>query len=284
MRLGRAVSDSRSILFVLTCVTLTTSAGAAPILWNRLGSNEQVQSSSYGPNLSFFGGGTWPDVAGNPGYVPGVFGDALTVGTGVYGPLDRVHTAVWENVNQHLNPNRGTVEVWYRQSQNPVPFEHGVYRIVDGSYGLGSGMTFNSEYLESHLASRLVFGLEFGGTYTTVQHDISQHNGTWIHLAGVWDRGGIDGSSDKLRLYVDGNLVAATQFAGWGNVVGQRAGIGGGNDAGIANKFALDNLKVFDTALTDFSHRFDEAWIPEPSVIGLALIALLPLRRRRPHG
>ena len=255
------------------------SVSAAPILWNRLGSTQEVLNSAYGPDLGFYGGGTWPDVVGNPAFVPGAFGNALTIGPGSYGIYDREHTVVWNNLNQYLNPARGTIEVWYKQTQNPVGYSRGVYRIFDGSYGLGSGMNFTSETIPN---TRLYFGLEFGsGNYTALSYDISAFNGTWIHLAGVWDRDGIGGSLDKLRLYVNGNVAAASTVAGWGNQVGQQADIGGGNDGNIANKFALDNLKVFDIARTDFSDRFFEAAaVPEPRSAVLLVLGLLSLCRR----
>ena len=267
---------------------LASPAHAAPILWNQLGSAEQVTNSAYGPDLSFFntpGSPTVRDFAANPAYVPGVFGNGLSIGPGNYTALDREHNVVLDNLNQHLKADRGTIEVWYKQNQDPVGFSHGVYRIFDGSYGLGSGMTFVSEHVPNTPKGRLYFGLEFGGANTLVSHDISAHNGNWIHIAGVWDRDGIGGSADKLRLYLDGTVVAATTSAGWGSAVGPRADIGGGNDSAIAGKFALDNLKLHDTALTDFSHRFSEdGAIPEPSaglaVIGLATGALLRRRRR----
>jgi len=66
-------------------------------------------------------------------------------------------------------------------------------------------------------------------------------------------------------------------------VVGTQADIGGGNDNNIAGKFAIDNLQVFNTAVTDFSGRFVEA-IPEPataSFAGLAALGAMLWRRRR---
>ena len=269
---------------LVLCMTLATATHAAPILWNQLGSADEVTHSAYGPNLGFYNTPGGLDVVGSPDFVPGQFGNALTIGPGSYATAQREHTVVWENVNQHLNPNRGTIEVWYKQNADPVAFAHGVYRIFDGAYGLGSGINFTSEQPNNGSPVLLNFGMDFGGIYTVVSHNISAHNGQWIHLAGVWDRDGIGNSADKIRLYLDGNVVASTAFANWGTAVGQRADIGGGNDAGIAGKFAMDNLKVYDTALTDFSHRFNEAGgIPEPS--GLALLAMtaagLLWRRRR---
>jgi hypothetical protein len=78
-------------------------------------------------------------------------------------------------------------------------------------------------------------------------------------LAAVWDRAGIAGSSDTLRLYTNGVVAAASSVGGWGSTVGSQADIGGGNDGGIAGKFAIDNLQVFDSAETNFASRFTEA-------------------------
>ena len=251
---------------------------AAPILWNRLGSDQQILHSDLGPDLSFYGGGSFPDAVGIPGYVPGVFGDALTIAPGNYGVFDREHTVVWNNLNHYLNSEHGTIELWFKQNEDPVGFSHGVYRLFDGSYGLGSGLQFDSETVPD---TRLYFGLQFDGAYSGVSYDISPFNGTWIHLAAVWDRAGIDGSGDRLRLYVNGDVAAATSNGGWGTVVGEQADIGGGNDANIANEFALDNLQVYDTAVTDFSNRFVEA-VPEPAIGTLAILGgVLTLGYRR---
>jgi len=276
-------------LFVLTLSVALAgpAADAAPILWNQLGSAAEVTNSAYGPNLSFYttpGDPSGFDIVGNPAYVAGVFGNGLTIGPGSYSGALREHTVVWQNLNQYLSPDRGTVEVWYKQNTDPVALSHGVYRIFDGSYGLGSGLNLTSEQPLNAPKGLLYWGVDFGGTPVRLQHDISAHNGTWIHLAGVWDRDGIGDSADTLRLYLNGSVVASTTTGGWGTTVGQRADIGGGNDGGIAGKFAIDNLKVYDAALTDFSHRFNEAGgIPEPSglaLLGVAVAGLL--RRRRP--
>jgi hypothetical protein len=101
----------------------------------------------------------------------------------------------------------------------------------------------------------------------------------------VWDRAGIDGSSDTVRLYVDGSIVSSTTANNWGATAGTRADIAGANDYDIVGQFYVDNLKVWDHAVTDFSHRFDENWgVPEPAsavliVVGCSL--LLGMRGRR---
>ena len=67
---------------------------------------------------------------------------------------------------------------------------------------------------------------------------------------------------------------------GWGTTVGQLADIAGGNDQNIAGQFAIDNLKVYNVAVTDFSDRFVEG-IPEPASACLALVAMVFFATRR---
>ena len=266
------------VLSVLVVATFTSSyTGAAPVLWNKLGSATEVQNSAFGPNLGFFAGGGFPEFTGNPAYVPGQFGNGLTLGPGSYVSQHRVRNVVWNSVNSYVLADRGTIEAWFKQNSDPVAFANGVYRVFDGAYGMGAGVGLWSDAANNALN----FDVSFGGADVGVQTSVSPMNGTWIHLAGVWDRAGIAGSGDKVRLYVNGSIVASSTASNWGNTVGQSADIGGGNDNNIAGKFAVDNLKVFNTALTDFSDRFDESALPEPAGLTLLGLALLPALRRR---
>ena len=216
------------------------------VLWNTLGSDTEVSNSVYGPNLQKYVGGTWPDVAANTSYGPGEFGNAVGIGPGGYSSESRVHNLVLTNLAQCINPNRGTIDVWFKQNSTPTPYVNGAIRIFDGAYGLNSGMGFNSLPPPDNLA----FGLTFGGTSTVVNYDIAASNGTWLNLAGIWDIAGIGGSADKLRLYVNGQLVASTTNAAWGTTVGSQADIAGGEDSNCAGQFLVDDLKVFNRALT----------------------------------
>jgi len=62
-----------------------------------------------------------------------------------------------------------------------------------------------------------------------------------------------------MRLYVDGEKVAAITANDWGSTVGVRADICGGNDQNITGKFYMDNLIIWNNAKTAFSDRFYEA-------------------------
>jgi hypothetical protein len=283
-------SASTSILHSFNCraklalagAVLLATFGAANsgragdlVLWNTLGSDAEVLNSAYGPNLEKYSGGVWPDVTATPAYGPGVFGGALTIGPGSYSSEDRAHNIVFNNLNQYVNPNRGTIEMWYKQVSEPVGYVNGFYRLFDGAFGLGSGIEFDSS------PDGLTFGLTFGGSETSASYNISPFDGTWIHVAGVWDRAGIGGSADTLRLYVNGNVVGASTTASWGDTVGSQADIGGAQDYNIADQFYLDNLQVWDNAQTDFSTRFQESPAPEPATLGLAGLGALVWAWRR---
>jgi len=277
---------------VLTGVVLLSARQAAAteaVLWNRLGSVDEVLHSEVGPDLAFYSGGGG-GIAGNPDFGPGYFGGAVTLGDGSYHSGDRVHNVVLQDADQYLNPDEGAVELWYKQEVDVVPYHYGIYRAFGGSYGLGSGIGLEEYAPASGGAARLRFWLQFGGPTVDVQsiddgdrgYNISGYNGTWIHLAAVWDRAGIEGTADTMRLYVNGEVVAVASEGDWGSTVGSQVDIAGGNDAEIAHKFYVDNLKLWDFPQTDYSHRFEEDWIPEPgAVVLLGAGGLVALRRRR---
>lgn len=277
-RVARTNLVGKSAIALLALSILPASSQAAApgiVLWNKLGSASEVLNSAYGPNLGFFNSPGFVDVVGNPDYVPGVFGNGLSIGPGSYYSQAREHTVVWSNLDQYLSPEQGTISVWYKQNSDPIGFDHGVYRLFDGSYGLGSGVGL--EALASYPnpgPPLLYFSMSFGGTNAGVSYNVSPFNGSWIHVAGVWNRSGIDNTADTIRLYINGNVVASTTDAGWGTTVGPLADIAGGNDQNVAGQFAIDNLKVYNVAITDFSDRFVEG-VPEPTSACLAFIALI---------
>ncbi len=247
---------ARRCTLLLACLALSAASPASPILWNKLSSTNEVLQSAYGPNLTFYSGGSGVDMPATPAFVPGVFGNGLSIGPGSYATFDREHNVVWTNLDHYLNPDHGTIEMWYQQQADPVSYSYGDYRLFDGSYGLDCGIGLSADAASS---PALNFSVAFGGTASGVSCNLSAYNGTWVHIAAVWDRAGIAGSSDTLRLYTNGVVAAASSAGGWGSTVGPQADIGGGNDGGIAGRFAIDNLQVFDTAETNFASRFTEA-------------------------
>jgi hypothetical protein len=277
-----------------TGIDLVISDGPDPrrarglLLWNRLGGARQVKHSAYGPNLERYDchDRTAPafyehcsiDVRGKLRYVRGVRGRAATIGRGPYSAAARVHAAVLRK--SILSPEHGTVEAWYRQRSDPVPFRHNPHRIFGGPYSLTGAdevMLFSQDRLDSG-DPRLHFEVFFGqepppfvlGHVVAVRsltdhrrgYRISRLNGRWIHIAGVWDRRGIAGTSDTVRLYVNGKVVATSKATSWGTTpcgrrVSARPGgacfvdVAGCNDT-CARTFAVDELKLWNYAKTDF--------------------------------
>ncbi|MCA9965380.1 MAG: cadherin-like domain-containing protein [Anaerolineales bacterium] len=241
----------------LTLVSVASAQSSVPpglIMWNKLGSDSEVTHSEFGPNLDFYTGGYWVHVPGQRAYVPGKFGQAITL-SGSYFSTVRVHNLVLNDLSNYIDPEQGTVEAWYYQKAIPVPYNYGVYRIFDGAYGLDAGMAFDVYGSPDQMRFALGFG---AASYVTISYDLANiPNNEWIHVAAVWDRQGIGGSAETMRLYVNGTSVAASTDSSWGTAVGSQADIAGGNDANIADKFYLDNMRIWDYARTDFT--FTEA-------------------------
>ena len=263
------------------------SAGTAPptpkgpVFWNTLGSAYAVRHSVVGPNLAMFncrdrrmphfGPRCSIDIRGRLAFVRGPNGEpAATIGGGPYFSEARIHTALLRR--SVLNPEHGTIDAWYRQTSDPEPYVHNPHRIFGGPYSMARSDVelFVQKQIYSPDA-RLDFGVSFrrgdaglvfadsladGG----VGYPISALNGTWIHVAAVWDRQGIDGTSDTVRLYVNGKLVAASRESDWGTSwcrsarthLGCFIDVVGCNDT-CARKFAVADLRIWDYAKTDFS-------------------------------
>jgi PASTA domain/Concanavalin A-like lectin/glucanases superfamily len=218
---------------------------------------------------------------------------ALHAGSGgSYFPGARVHTAVLRD--SILDPEHGAVEVWYRQTSDPVPYEHNPHRIFGGPYsltGVDEVQLFSQDRLDSG-DPRLHFSIFFGdepppfteahvvATRSLVDgrqgYPISALNGRWIHVAGVWDRSGIAGTADTVRLYVNGEVVAASRATDWGTTrcANRRPGgqwrcladVAGCNDT-CADVFAVDNVKLWSYAKADFSDRFEEGSSAAPGLL-----------------
>lgn len=222
------------------------------VLWNTLGSDEEVLNSVIGPNLEFYRGGYWPHVQGDRDYVNGYSGNAVTL-KGNYVNMHRVHNIILNNPGNYLDPEQGSIELWYYQTAVPIIYSHGIYRLFGGGYGLGSGIVFQAMHSGSGRPASIIVALIFGGTPCIIWYDIANiNNNEWVHLAMSWDRNGIDGTTDTLRLYVNNVPVASTTQNNWGTVVGQRVDICGGNDHNLIGKFKMDELKIWNYAKTNF--------------------------------
>jgi hypothetical protein len=262
------------------------SAGTSPptpkglLLWNTLGSTYEVTHSAFGPNLELFnchatraphfGRRCSIDIRGKLGFVDGPFDKAATIRRGPYFAAARVHTA--ELRKSILNPEHGAIEAWYWQKKDPVPFVDNPHRIFAGGYNLGGAGDVNLQ-VQDRVDSgdpRLLFSIFFGRNEpdptiiwarSVADHrigfPITKFTGQWIHVAATWDRTGIAGSTDTIRMYVNGQVVAVSHRSNWGRVTCGRRQIRcwddvvGCNDT-CAGTFAVDDLKIWDYAKTDF--------------------------------
>lgn len=152
-----------------------------------------------------------------------------------------------------LNSEAGTVEMWAIFYYDPVAFQHGVYGFVNNGYFT---ITIPIRFYW-HNPNRLYAEVSFGGTrigtgFDTFDPPLNEP----VHLAMVWDRNGIGASGHTLEIYVDGAQVAATNASGWGTTTPGYLRIGTGWDSSYqTDRFAVDNVIVYDRATTDFIGR-----------------------------
>lgn len=258
------IKHFRQLTFVLTFMLLilaptpTIHAGEDTeglVLWNGLGSDAEVLNSIVGPNLEYYTGGyPWPHVIGDREYVPGYNGNAVTL-KGSYGYWERVHNLLLTDLNSFLDPEKGSIELWYYYTEVPTAYSHNPHRLLGGAYGLGAGIGFQTYDWKpgGSPALELVFYLVCGGSGCYARYPMAGiPKNEWVHLAASWDRLGIDGTTDSIRLYVNNTMVAAITKNDWGTTFGPMVDICGGNGHNLIGKYKMDELKIWNYAKTNF--------------------------------
>ncbi|MDZ7806723.1 MAG: LamG-like jellyroll fold domain-containing protein [Gracilimonas sp.] len=156
-----------------------------------------------------------------------------------------------------VDPEKGTVEMWAQFYYKPQPYSHGVFGFVNVHHWRFEGNWHNVMMFAWHNSgSQLYFGLKFNGNETGLTiHNFDPPLNTPIHLAIAWDREGIDGTSDYMRIYIDGVLVAANNSDNsWGNdnTIGAFRVAAPWDRNYSIDRYTLADLQVWDHARTKF--------------------------------
>ena len=257
----RLFNSMASVLVLAASMTFpgfTCAQSPSVTLWNKLDGGAVVVASEVGPSLNYYDPSVdGPGEIGNLQFVPGKFGAAATLGAGHYYSTARVRALVLRDLRSVLNPERGTIAVWYKEKERPVPYQHNNYLIFGGGFDLFPPVQFLNSY-DGVNPSTLKFYISFGGERSIVDALFSPPLNEWVHVAAVWDRNGIKGTPETVRLYVNGTRVSAITANTWGHGYDDNnVDILGGNDF-IQERFALDNLVIYSDAKTDFADRFNE--------------------------
>ena len=213
------------------------------VLWNQLGSLEEIENSRFGENGTIIGSSyTFEAAYDGNGYVRTASGDNYVNFPG----------SVLQNLKE-----KGTVELWINPKvTNPVAYSYGVFALVGNIFGTNSHVYI--AWGDGTSGTGLYGSVNFDGTGHQTPFESEQfvaEIGTPFHVALCWDVNGIDESSNTVRLYRDGVLVSAIDDT-WdsGNTITNYEGfsLGLGPDGQGYDKFIVDELKVWDFAKTNY--------------------------------
>jgi hypothetical protein len=228
--------------------------GSGLILWNRLGSTNEVNNSEIGPSGTLNAGR----------FVDGPFGKGIELNMqeqmGVTFPP------------QIVPAPDGCIEFWAKLSGFPEAIRQpgGAWPILVGTSVLNFGIAFCSNNgAASGGIVQGVPGLGTSGTglygYWTYASALKTNTvSDWHHYALVWSGAGIPGVDNGQRRvisYIDGRMntghwigTTGTQFTGLTNVI-----FGLLAHQGVpTGSVAYDNIKIWNFAKTNFSDRLDE--------------------------
>ncbi len=207
------------------------------ILWNKLGSTDEVENSVVGPNGTIVGSVNFNNTV--------KFSKGITPNTGDAGSGVTFPTTV-------VDPERGCVEMWVKFYYAPVAYSYGVYGFINVHHWTHNVMLFSWH----NDRSLLQFSLQFNGTARHAElTGFSPALDTPIHIACVWDRTGIDGTSEYMRIYVNGGKVAVNDTNNdWGtnNTSGSFRVAAPWDSNFSTDRYTVDNIKIWNYAKTTF--------------------------------
>ncbi|OAI05959.1 hypothetical protein A1353_09690 [Methylomonas methanica] len=217
------------------------------VLWNKLGSTAEVTNSEVGLDGSIMGN--------SYAYEPAKFGNGY------------VRKALWnwiEFPGQIMTSlaQKGTISMWVvPKVTQPQPYDYGVFGLVGHPYS-GQQDSFFLYWGDGVTGQGFFGGIASTNIMTSLEpRQFVAQIGAAFHAAIAWNVNGIDGGSDTLRVYRDGQLISASS-AQWnpatipasGFVLGSEAE----SDGNSYDKYVVDNVVAYDYAKIDFSDRFIE--------------------------
>ncbi|MZQ79264.1 MAG: hypothetical protein GT599_04835, partial [Bacteroidales bacterium] len=207
------------------------------ILWNKLGSIDEVEHSVVGPNGTIVGSVNFNNTV--------KFSKGITPNTGDAGSGVNFPTTV-------VDPERGCVEMWVKFYYAPVAYSYGVYGFINVHHWTHNVMLFSWH----NDRSLLQFSLQFNGTDRHAElTGFNPALDTPIHIACVWDRTGIDGTSEYMRIYVNGGKVAVNDTNNdWGtnNTSGSFRVAAPWDEDFSTDRYTVDDIKIWNYAKTTF--------------------------------
>ena len=224
------------------------------VLWNKLGSTAEVANSEIGPNGLIHQGNSSIE------YLPVQFGNGMRVNGDGNNPNP---TYVLFNVNSipSYSGNKGTMAFWVKPNHNSNYGNNAIWTWVDKNEPFVAAIYWRGwEHSIWFQICALPFNCTFNeGIIKVYNSQFSFSAGDVFQVALVWDRSGIDGTSNTIRAYINGKLYGTRSDSWNSNLRVANILIGANYAPPLAT---LDNLVLYDVAKTDFSDRFDESPIP----------------------
>ena len=264
----KAMKRSWLYLILVPALMMTSLAGGALaqsctgdlVLWNRLGSQAQIQNSEIGLDGTYGGGD----------FVDGVFGQAYQVD---YDDPDYMVTFPREAIT----PFAGCIEFWARirdlpeqigvAQARPIFFKLRHLRADSLSYlaGFNANDGCGNGGLVGQVGIDITTGSGGNGTWTYEQVLGEGQVEAWHHYALVWDEAtiaGVDDGTRRIALFLDGQLESG-RWREWDHpeftdILGGQLQILALYDDYEAGSVAIDNLKIWNYAKTSFYDRFTE--------------------------
>lgn len=249
----------RTYQYMTKIVRAITGTSSNLVLWNKLGSQSEIQNSQVGLGGTFSAGS----------FVPGKFGNAYSVNY-----KQNIGNKTVTFPKEVIPIDTGTIEFWAKITGFPSNIEWGArpyfLMITDNESSYGIGLNGNDGDGKGGICGVVGRGYTCGTEvygFPTYEHILGIGKvEDWHHYALVWDKDGISGVLDntkKVVIFLDEKLNSGQWYDAMGSNTYPVPLTSGQLDlvwkqVWPQGSIAMDNLKIWDYAKIDFSDRFNE--------------------------
>lgn len=226
-----------TILFILTSVTIfvwyATTAESAVVTKGLVSYWTLDQSTIENDTVEDIFGDNDGKIIGEPEIVEGVIGEALH--------FDGEDDYVEVESNESLTSEEYSIDTFVF-GDGPPTVGGAVRQWIAKGQGCGT-YVFSWDHSGGEFVPSIAINLP-GGGWSAAKIDEKLKGEEWYHIVGTWD-------GSKLKIYLNGKLSKETKVSGSPVIDDGPVQIGGCNKVGNMFKGAVDEVRIYNRALTE---------------------------------
>lgn len=207
---------------------------------------DRVSGNYNGVNIQAIDFESYDDIFDDASGSDGIYRKALNFNVRILNDINNIYSTDFDGEDDYvaidgaasvIDADEGSISLW---AITDTTEENRYYFAAFGDSNNNISLLFHADTNEVRLSYK-----GSGSTISAVYTPVIEGDGLWHHIVGTWSQG-----EDEIKLYVDGDLIDTTASLGVFDGAVAAASIGNDADAGGYFLGNIDEVSLWDSALT----------------------------------